>query len=161
MHKSNLFLVSAPSGTGKSTLINSVLDKAVQFNFPLELSISYPRSSRRRRSTNPPPSGKLIVRYSLFRQGKVRMSSTKGRHLLSPWTEDIAVDHGPAGPLAAPWSTHITSALWLAIWTLFKNTFASPAPFSTFYIRLEGGFRVDLHGPITPPVRFTTPDCSM
>ena len=41
MHKSNLFLVSAPSGTGKSTLINSVLDKAVQFNFPLELSISY------------------------------------------------------------------------------------------------------------------------
>ncbi|KRO34112.1 MAG: hypothetical protein ABR59_03955, partial [SAR86 cluster bacterium BACL1 MAG-120507-bin14] len=41
MHKSNLFLVSAPSGTGKSTLINSVLDKAAQFNFPLELSISY------------------------------------------------------------------------------------------------------------------------
>jgi len=45
---------------------------------------NHPRSSRRRRSTNPPPSGKLIVRYSLFRQGKVRMSSTKGRHLLSP-----------------------------------------------------------------------------
>ena len=41
MQKSNLFLVSAPSGTGKSTLINSVLDKAVQSNFPLELSISY------------------------------------------------------------------------------------------------------------------------
>ena len=45
---------------------------------------NHPRSSRRRRSTNPPPSGKLIVRYSLFTQGKVRMSSTKGRHLLSP-----------------------------------------------------------------------------
>ena len=45
---------------------------------------NHPRSSRRRRSTNPPPSGKLIVRYSLFRQGKVRMSSTNSRHLLSP-----------------------------------------------------------------------------
>ena len=44
---------------------------------------NHPRSSRRRRSTNPPPSGKLIVRYSLFTQGKVRMSSTQGRHLLS------------------------------------------------------------------------------
>ena len=42
------------------------------------------RSSRRRRNIDKPPSGKLIVRYSLFRQGKVRMSSTKGRHLLSP-----------------------------------------------------------------------------
>ena len=42
------------------------------------------RSSRRRRNIDKPPSGKLIVRYSLFRQGKVRMSSTKGRPLLSP-----------------------------------------------------------------------------
>ena len=44
---------------------------------------NHPRSSRRRRSTNPPPSGKLIVRFSLFTQGKIRMSSTQGRHLLS------------------------------------------------------------------------------
>ncbi len=41
-------------------------------------------SSWRRRHMNKPPSGRLIVWYSLFRQGKVRMSSTKGRHLLSP-----------------------------------------------------------------------------
>ncbi|MDA7796983.1 guanylate kinase [Gammaproteobacteria bacterium] len=41
MQKSNLFLVSAPSGTGKSTLINSVLDRAKQSHFPLELSISF------------------------------------------------------------------------------------------------------------------------
>ena len=41
---------------------------------------NHPRSSRRRRSTNPPPSGKLIVWHSLFRQGKVRMPSPKGRH---------------------------------------------------------------------------------
>ena len=30
---------------------------------------NHPRSSRRRRSTNPPPSGKLIMRYSLFTHG--------------------------------------------------------------------------------------------
>ena len=41
MKNSNLFLVSAPSGTGKSTLINSVLDRADKSKFPLELSISY------------------------------------------------------------------------------------------------------------------------
>jgi guanylate kinase len=41
MKNSNLFLVSAPSGTGKSTLINSVLDRAHKSKFPLELSISY------------------------------------------------------------------------------------------------------------------------
>ena len=39
-------------------------------------------SSWRRRHMNKPPSGRLIVWYSLFRQGKVRMASTKGRHLL-------------------------------------------------------------------------------
>ena len=41
MKNSNLFLVSAPSGTGKSSLINSVLDRADKSKFPLELSISY------------------------------------------------------------------------------------------------------------------------
>ena len=41
MKNSNLFLISAPSGTGKSTLINSVLDRAHKSKFPLELSISY------------------------------------------------------------------------------------------------------------------------
>jgi guanylate kinase len=41
MKKPKLFLVSAPSGTGKSTLINSVLDRANKSEFPLELSISY------------------------------------------------------------------------------------------------------------------------
>ena len=46
--------------------------------------LNHRRSSWRRRHINIPPSGRLIVLYSLFRQGKVRMSSTKGRHLLSP-----------------------------------------------------------------------------
>ena len=41
MKNSNLFLISAPSGTGKSTLINSVLARAHKSKFPLELSISY------------------------------------------------------------------------------------------------------------------------
>jgi len=41
MKTANLFLISAPSGTGKSTLINSVLDRASKYKFPLELSISY------------------------------------------------------------------------------------------------------------------------
>ena len=41
MKTANLFLISAPSGTGKSTLINSVLDRASKSQFPLELSISY------------------------------------------------------------------------------------------------------------------------
>ena len=41
MKNSNLFLISAPSGTGKSSLINSVLDRAHKSKFPLELSISY------------------------------------------------------------------------------------------------------------------------
>ena len=41
MKTANLFLISAPSGTGKSTLINSVLDRASKSKFPLELSISY------------------------------------------------------------------------------------------------------------------------
>ena len=40
-------------------------------------------SSWRRRHMNKPPSGRLVVWYSLFRQGKVRMSSTQGIHLLS------------------------------------------------------------------------------
>ena len=41
MKNSNLFLISAPSGTGKSSLINSVLDRADKSKSPLELSISY------------------------------------------------------------------------------------------------------------------------
>ena len=46
------------------------------------LSISR-RSPRRRRKTNPPPSGRRIVQNALFRQRGVRMTSTQGRHLLS------------------------------------------------------------------------------
>ena len=41
MSDSKLFLISAPSGTGKSSLINKVLSMASQSNLPLELSISY------------------------------------------------------------------------------------------------------------------------
>ena len=44
--------------------------------------LNHRRSSGRRRHINEPPSGRLIVWYSLFRQGKVRMPSTKGRRLL-------------------------------------------------------------------------------
>ena len=65
------------------------------------LSISR-RSPRRRRKTNPPPSGRRIVQNALFRQRGVRMSSTQGRHLRSASPEGIAVDHGPAANLAAP-----------------------------------------------------------
>ena len=45
--------------------------------------LNHQRSSWRRRHINKPPSGRLVVWYSLFRQGKVRMALTKGRHLLS------------------------------------------------------------------------------
>ena len=52
MKKPNLFLVSAPSGTGKSTLINSVLARAKKSEFPLELSISYTTRTPRIRETD-------------------------------------------------------------------------------------------------------------
>ena len=45
--------------------------------------LNHRRSSWRRRHMNKPPSGRLIVWHSLFRQGKVRMASTKGMYLLS------------------------------------------------------------------------------
>ena len=68
------------------------------------LSISR-RSPRRRRKTNPPPSGMRIVQNALFRQRGVRVPSTQGRHLLSASPEDITVDYGPQSTLAAPQST--------------------------------------------------------
>ena len=52
MKNSNLFLVSAPSGTGKSTLINSVLERANKSKFPLELSISFTTRAPREGETD-------------------------------------------------------------------------------------------------------------
>lgn len=52
METPNLFLISAPSGTGKSSLINAVLAKANQLNFPLELSISYTTRKPRKGETD-------------------------------------------------------------------------------------------------------------
>ena len=51
MRDPKLFLVSAPSGAGKSSLIDSVLAEANKSNLPLELSISY--------TTRPPRKGEL------------------------------------------------------------------------------------------------------
>ena len=48
MRDPKLFLVSAPSGAGKSSLIDEVLAKANQSNLPLELSISYTTRSPRK-----------------------------------------------------------------------------------------------------------------
>ena len=48
MRDPKLFLVSAPSGAGKSSLIDAVLSKANQSNLPLELSISYTTRSPRK-----------------------------------------------------------------------------------------------------------------
>jgi len=48
MRDPKLFLVSAPSGAGKSSLIDAVLAKANQSNLPLELSISYTTRSPRK-----------------------------------------------------------------------------------------------------------------
>ena len=39
--KAKLFLISAASGTGKSSLINAVLDNLNSKNFNVELSISH------------------------------------------------------------------------------------------------------------------------
>jgi guanylate kinase len=47
MKDPKLFLVSAPSGAGKSSLINAVLASAIQSDLPLELAISYTTRSPR------------------------------------------------------------------------------------------------------------------
>ena len=52
MKDPKLFLVSAPSGAGKSSLIDAVLAKANQSNLPLELSISYTTRSPRKGESN-------------------------------------------------------------------------------------------------------------
>src|SRR5210317_2230782 len=52
MSDPKLFLVSAPSGAGKSSLINAVLAKANQSHLPLELSISYTTRSPRKGESN-------------------------------------------------------------------------------------------------------------
>ena len=52
MRDPKLFLVSAPSGAGKSSLIDSVLAEANKSNLPLELSISYTTRSPRKGESN-------------------------------------------------------------------------------------------------------------
>ena len=52
MNDPKLFLVSAPSGAGKSSLINSVLKISNEIDFPLELSISYTTRSPRKGESN-------------------------------------------------------------------------------------------------------------
>ena len=52
MRDPKLFLVSAPSGAGKSSLIDAVLAKANQSHLPLELSISYTTRSPRKGESN-------------------------------------------------------------------------------------------------------------
>ena len=52
MKDPKLFLVSAPSGAGKSSLIDTVLAKANQSHLPLELSISYTTRSPRKGESN-------------------------------------------------------------------------------------------------------------
>ena len=52
MKDPKLFLVSAPSGAGKSSLIDAVLAKANQSHLPLELSISYTTRSPRKGESN-------------------------------------------------------------------------------------------------------------
>ena len=52
MKDPKLFLVSAPSGAGKSSLIDAVLTKANQSHLPLELSISYTTRSPRKGESN-------------------------------------------------------------------------------------------------------------
>ena len=44
---------------------------------------NHPRSSRRRRNIDKPPSRKRIMQKTLFTQREVRLQSTQGRHLLS------------------------------------------------------------------------------
>ena len=52
MKDPKLFLVSAPSGAGKSSLINAVLTSAKQSDLALELSISYTTRSPRKGESN-------------------------------------------------------------------------------------------------------------
>ena len=52
MKDPKLFLVSAPSGAGKSSLIDAVLAKANQSRLPLELSVSYTTRSPRKGESN-------------------------------------------------------------------------------------------------------------
>ena len=52
MKDPKLFLVSAPSGAGKSSLIDAVLAKANQSHLPIELSISYTTRSPRKGESN-------------------------------------------------------------------------------------------------------------
>ena len=47
-----LFLVSAPSGAGKSSLIDAVLASADESDLPLELSISYTTRLPRKGESN-------------------------------------------------------------------------------------------------------------
>ena len=52
MKDAKLFLVSAPSGAGKSSLIDAVLVKANKSDLPLELSISYTTRTPRKGESN-------------------------------------------------------------------------------------------------------------
>ena len=52
MKDPKLFLVSAPSGAGKSSLIDAVLTSAKQSDLALELSISYTTRSPRKGESN-------------------------------------------------------------------------------------------------------------
>ena len=52
MKDPKLFLVSAPSGAGKSSLIDAVLTKANQSSLPLELSVSFTTRSPRKGESN-------------------------------------------------------------------------------------------------------------
>ena len=52
MKDPKLFLVSAPSGAGKSSLIDAVLASAKQSDLALELSISYTTRSPRKGESN-------------------------------------------------------------------------------------------------------------
>ena len=52
MKDAKLFLVSAPSGAGKSSLIDAALVEANKSNFPLELSISYTTRTPRKGESN-------------------------------------------------------------------------------------------------------------
>ena len=52
MNDPKLFLVSAPSGAGKSSLINEVLEISGELNLPLELSISYTTRKPRKGELN-------------------------------------------------------------------------------------------------------------
>ena len=49
--KAKLFLISAASGTGKSSLINAVLDNLNSKNFNVELSISHTTRKKKGRQS--------------------------------------------------------------------------------------------------------------